>query len=284
MTVAQRLEALLELIGTLRGDHGCPWDRKQTPSSMGVYLAEEVFELIEAIEKDDAAAVAEELGDVLFQVFFIGYLYQQAGLLSIESVLAGSLEKMVRRHPHVFGDRQADTAEAVRAQWGVIKRQEKADRANGSVLDSIPTGLPALLRAWRVSQRAVDVGFEWDGLTAVMAQAEEEWREFQAELKRPEADADGRRQVAMEFGDLLFTLVNVARLARIHPETSLTAAIEKFQCRFRHMEAAAAASGKRLEEVARAEMERLWETAKMELEGGVALPGARAAGKSVAGS
>ena len=284
MSMAQRLEALVELIATLRGENGCPWDRKQTPSSMGIYLAEEVFELIEAIEKDDTAAVAEELGDVLFQVFFIGYLYQQAGLVSIDSVMAGVLEKMVRRHPHVFGDRQADTAEAVRAQWGVIKRQEKADRAGGSALDGIPAGLPALLRAWRVSQRAVDVGFEWDGLAAVMAQAEEEWREFQAELKRPEADADGRRQVAMEFGDLIFTLVNVARLARIHPETSLTAAIEKFQARFRHMEAAAAASGKRLEEVARAEMERLWETAKAELAGGATPTGAGAAGKRGAGS
>jgi tetrapyrrole methylase family protein/MazG family protein len=265
MTIDARLQALLDLIATLRGENGCPWDRQQTPASMGRYLAEEVFELLDAIGKDDTEAVAEEMGDVLFQVFFIACLYREAGRLDLESVLARNHEKMVRRHPHVFGQGTAATAGAVRDQWVRIKREEKGAAAPVSALDSIPAGLPALLRAWRVSRRAVEIGFDWDDLKAVMAKAEEEWREFQAELDRPDAEADGRRRIAMEFGDLLFTLVNVARFAGIHPETSLTAAIGKFETRFRHMEAAATDAGKDLAALTREEMDALWEGAKRTL-------------------
>ncbi|RLB97313.1 MAG: nucleoside triphosphate pyrophosphohydrolase [Deltaproteobacteria bacterium] len=265
MTLAARLQALLDLIKTLRGEHGCPWDRRQTPASMGRYLAEEVFELIEAIEKDDAAAVAEELGDVLFQAFFIAELYRETGRLNLEAVLAQIHAKMVRRHPHVFGDAAAETTEAVRTQWEQIKRAERGAAAPGSALDGVPAGMPALLRAWRISQRAIGVGFDWPDLEAVIHQAEDEWREFREELARPDAEADGRRRIAMEFGDLLFTLVNVARFARIHPETALTAAIGKFEARFRHMERAAAAAGKDLVDVPREEMERLWDAAKNRL-------------------
>ncbi len=265
MTIEARLQLLLELIATLRGENGCPWDRKQTPASMGRYLVEEVFELLDAIEKDDADAVVEEMGDVLFQVLFIACLYRDAGRLDIETVLARNHEKMVRRHPHVFGQEAAATVEAVREQWVRIKREEKGEAARGSVLDGIPAGLPALLRAWRVSKRAVEVGFDWDDLESVMAKAEEEWQEFRAELNRPDVETDERRRVSMEFGDLLFTLVNVARFARIHPETSLTAAIGKFEARFRHMEAAAASAGRDLTAVPRLEMEALWEAAKRSL-------------------
>ncbi len=265
MSVAPGIEALLNLIATLRGENGCPWDRKQTPVSMGVYLAEETFELIDAIQRDDPAAVCEELGDVLFQAFFIAWLYQEAGRMKIETVLAENLAKMVRRHPHVFGDGRAETPEAVRIQWDAIKRREKGAGPRRSVLDSIPAGMPALLRAWRVSQRAVAMGFDWADGRAVMRQAEDEWREFQEELAKPQGDAD-RAEVAMEFGDLLFTLVNVARVSRIHPETALTAAIDKFQARFRYMEAAAAAAGKSLDQLPREEMEVLWEKAKDDLQ------------------
>ena len=265
MSVATGIEALLTLIATLRGKNGCPWDRKQTPASMGVYLAEETFELIDAIQRDDAAAVSEELGDVLFQVFFLAYLFQEAGRLKIETVLAENLEKMVRRHPHVFADRQAETPEAVRIQWDAIKRGEKGGNVNRSVLDSVPAGMPALLRAWRVSERAVAMGFDWQDRGAVMRQAEDEWREFQEELGQPQADGSDRSAVAMEFGDLLFTLVNVARFTQIHPETALTAAIDKFQARFRHMEAAAARAGRSLDRLTRDEMEDLWKKAKAEL-------------------
>lgn len=266
MTLDTRLQALLDLIGTLRGENGCPWDRRQTPASMGRYLAEEVFELIEAIERDDAAAVAEELGDVLFQAFFIAELYREAGRLDLEGVLAQIHAKMVRRHPHVFGDASAETTAAVRAQWEQIKRAEKGNAGPASALDGVPAGMPALLRAWRISQRAVAVGFDWPDAGGVMAQAEDEWREFRAELTRTDAETDGRRRIAMEFGDLLFTLVNVARFARIHPETSLTAAIGKFEARFRHMERAAAAAGKDIAALPREEMEQLWQAAKRALD------------------
>jgi tetrapyrrole methylase family protein / MazG family protein len=265
MTLDARLRALLDLIGTLRGENGCPWDRRQTPASMGRYLAEEVFELMEAIEKNDAAAVAEELGDVLFQVFFIAELYREAGRLELESVLAQIHAKMVRRHPHVFAGAAAETTEAVRAQWTEIKRAEKGGTGPESALEGVPAGLPALLRAWRISQRAIAVGFDWPDEEGVLRQAEDEWREFRTELSRPDVEADGRRRVAMEFGDLLFTLVNVARFARIHPETALTAAIGKFEARFRHMERATAAAGKNFADISRPEMEELWERAKQAL-------------------
>lgn len=266
MDLSERLEALFHLIATLRGENGCPWDRKQTPGSMAGYLAEEVFELIDAIEKDDAEAVADEMGDVLFQVFFIAALYQEAGRLDLATVLARNVAKMVGRHPHVFGDAKADNPEAVRVQWEQIKRREKTAGDDPSVLGDVPAGLPPLLRAWRVSQKAVAVGFEWDDLAAVMAQAEDEWGEFQAELAAAATEGAGRDKVALEFGDLLFTLVNVARRAGIHPETSLTAAIQKFEARFRHMEDAVAAAGGRLDQVPRPEMERLWQAAKRALD------------------
>ncbi len=265
MSVADGIEALLNLIATLRGQNGCPWDRKQTPASMGVYLAEETFELIEAMQRDDDAAVCEELGDVLFQVFFIASLFQESGRLKIDTILAQNREKMIRRHPHVFGDRQAETPEAVRIQWDAIKRSEKGEDAQRSVLDSVPAGMPALLRAWRVSQRAVAMGFDWEDRRAVMRQAEDEWREFQEELRKLQDGRTDRSDAAMEFGDLLFTLVNVARFTRIHPETALTAAIDKFQTRFRHMEAACAAAGRSLDQLTRDEMEELWKKAKVEL-------------------
>jgi tetrapyrrole methylase family protein/MazG family protein len=180
-------------------------------------------------------------------------------------VLAGNVAKMVRRHPHVFGERQADSPEAVRVQWQEIKVQEQAEAADASALAGIPAGMPALLRAWRVSQRAVAMGFGWEDLAGVMAQAEDEWREFQDELSHSGSAGENRRRVALEFGDLLFTLVNVARLARIHPETSLTAAIQKFEQRFRHMETAATAAGERLDRMPREALEHLWQEAKRAL-------------------
>lgn len=262
-----RLAELLDLIRTLRAENGCPWDRKQTPASMGGYLVEEVFELLDAIQRDDVDAVADELGDVLFQAFFIAVLYREAGRLDIGAVLARNVAKMVRRHPHVFGRRRADTPEAVRTQWQEIKAREKDGAADDSALAGIPAGMPALLRAWRVSQRAVAMGFDWEDLAGVMAQAEDEWREFQAELEGFRGADEERRRVELEFGDLLFTLVNVARLARIHPETSLTAAIQKFEARFRHMEAAAAAAGDRLDRMPREAVEALWRLAKRALDG-----------------
>ncbi|MCJ8500069.1 nucleoside triphosphate pyrophosphohydrolase [Desulfatitalea alkaliphila] len=255
--------AVLALIETLRGEQGCPWDRKQTPASAITYLVEEAFELMEAVIADDTDAILEEMGDVLFQVLFLMVLYRQAGRFKPTEVLACNLRKMIHRHPHVFGGDTLDDADQVKRRWREIKQQEKG-KDRPSVLDAVPSGLPALLRAYRVSERAAGIGFDWDDLAGVTVQAESEWAEFNAERNRmPEGDGTTRKdRMAEELGDVLFTLVNVARLAGIHPETALTAATEKFVGRFKQMERMAADQGKRLDEVPRQGLDAFWERVK----------------------
>ncbi len=256
------IDALLQLIDTLRGENGCPWDREQTPASMAVYLAEETFELIEAIENGDTAAACEELGDVLFLLLFILRIYDAGGLFDLDAVAARVTAKMVRRHPHVFGDAAADTASQVRRQWQVIKKTEKAPGRQKSIIDSIPSGLPALLRAYRVSERAAQAGFDWPDLSGVMEKFSEESAEFNQELERQNAPEGSPEKLAMEFGDILFTLANVARFAGFHPETALTGAINKFTCRFRQMESLLQAKGLDMGSVSPAKLDEFWELAK----------------------
>jgi tetrapyrrole methylase family protein/MazG family protein len=260
------LGALLSVIRRLRGRNGCPWDRKQTPRSMTPYVIEESYELVDAIEAGRHADVCEELGDVLFHILFLIEIFSENKQFDMTDVIGGIRRKMIRRHPHVFGDRKVDSSEAVRKQWRDIKKAEKRDQPPASVLDSIPNGLPALARAYRVSERAVGEGFEWPDLDGVLDQAEEEWREFKEELERRSTAVDDH-QLKLEFGDVLFTLVNVARVAKIHPETSLVGAIAKFERRFRLMEKLAAGEGMALAETARNDMEDLWERAKIILAG-----------------
>ncbi|MFP4350001.1 MAG: nucleoside triphosphate pyrophosphohydrolase [Desulfococcaceae bacterium] len=266
----KNIDGLMRLIQTLRGEGGCPWDKKQTPETMALYLIEEVYELADAIESGDPEVIREELGDVLFQVLFIAHLFQEKSEFDIEDAAAASLEKMVRRHPHVFGDGHVDGAEDVRRQWHQIKREEKAekgDRGNGSLLDSVPTGLPALMRAHRISERAARTGFDWKDLAGVMHQAELEWAELKEALgKNGGGDVD-REAISLEFGDVLFTLVNVARFAKVHPEAALSGSTRKFEKRFKHMEAAAEKQGRTIEGAGREEMDRMWEDAKQAVDG-----------------
>ena len=262
MTHSPTFAAVLELIATLRGENGCPWDRKQTPGSMTVYLIEEAFELVEAIESDDTDAIEEEMGDVLFQVLFLMYLYQQTGRIRLTDVLDRNLRKMIHRHPHVFGPDKLQDAGQVKERWRQLKQEEKQGHSE-SVLDSIPSGLPALMRAYRVSERAAGIGFDWESAKEVIAQAESEWEEFKAEvdaLMPGSPEALSRAQ--MEFGDVLFTMLNVARLLGIHPERALSQSTLKFISRFQKMEAAAAGQGKTIGDIGRQEMERLWSAAK----------------------
>jgi MazG family protein len=253
-------EALRRLIATLRGEDGCPWDRKQTPATLSIYLIEEIYELVDAIAAGDTAAILEELGDVLFQVLFVAYLYEQERQLTIEQVLERIIDKMIHRHPHVFGSEKIDTAGAVKEQWRRIKQQEKG--GHRCLLDSVPAGMPALMRAYRVSERAAGTGFDWDDLAEVMMQAEREWTEFKSEVDDGAATGMNRSKAAMELGDVLFTLVNVARRAGIHPETALSQSTRKFIRRFNWMEAEAMARESSLESLTRDALDRLWECAK----------------------
>jgi len=258
------LGAVIDLIRHLRGEGGCPWDRKQTPQSLSVYLIEEMYELVDAIASGDAQAVCEELGDVVFQVLFLSELYRESGAFDLDNVVQHNVEKMVRRHPHVFGEKKASSTAAIRANWHAIKKEEKKANGNGretSVLDSIPASLPALLRSYRVSERAARTGFDWADLMEVMGKVEEEWDEFKIAVQQIGDDAT-RDKAAVEFGDIIFTLSNVARFVGFHPETALTAAINKFERRFRYMEHAFSDQGSDLEAATREEMDRAWEAAK----------------------
>lgn len=253
-------ETLQRLIAILRGEQGCPWDRKQTPITLSVYLIEEIYELVDAIASDDTKAILEELGDVLFQVFFTAYIYEQDHRFSFPQVLQKIIGKMIHRHPHVFGSEKVETTGEVKKQWQRIKQEEKGKQH--SLLDSIPAGMPALMRAYRISERAAGTGFDWDTLSGVMHQVEQEWAEFSAEVKDAPTGEKAKAKATMEFGDVLFTMVNAARLAGIHPETALSRSTQKFIKRFKYMEARAAGSHMRLESMPRDEMERLWQAAK----------------------
>jgi MazG family protein len=256
------LEAILTLIRRLRAPEGCPWDRKQTPSSLVNYLIEEVHELAAAIASGDTADVCEELGDVIFQVLFLVELYRETGRFDLTKIVATNLDKMVRRHPHVFADRQDISTDEIRANWHAIKKAEKANDGDGEgLLDSIPANLPALMRAYRISERAARAGFDWSDMDGVMAKVEEEWQEFKA-ARRGTPEGGDPQAAAMEFGDILFTLTNVARFARFHPESALAAAVNKFEQRFRLMETFFRGQGRDIETAARDELESAWDKAK----------------------
>ena len=259
------INSIIELIERLRSENGCPWDRKQTPKTIAVYLLEEVYELVDAIESGDPSGVCEELGDVLFHILFLSGLFREMGHFDIKDVVDLNVEKMTRRHPHVFGNEQVDSVEEVRARWHQIKKQEKSLAKEGSILDSVPAGFPALLRAYRNSERAAKTGFDWNDIPDVMQKVEEEWSELKAELERENRAPTDQDLLALEFGDVLFTLVNVARFANIHPEIALKGSTKKFERRFRHMERQISKRKREMESFSQDELNGLWEEAKSKI-------------------
>lgn len=258
---------ITELIERLTAPNGCPWDRKQTPQTLTVYLIEEMYELIDAVHRDDSADIEEEMGDVLFQLLFLLHLYRERHGMSLDGIVRRNVEKMIRRHPHVFGEETIETSDGVRRRWQQIKQAEKSGQGPSGLFDSIPKGVPALVRAYRVSDRAAKAGFDWETLPDVMKKVEEEWLEFLAEVRRTDdrdAGEENRKRLSMEFGDILFTLVNVARFAGIHPETALTESTRKFEERFRRMEVEVSRTNGDLSALTMDEWQSLWSRAKME--------------------
>jgi len=256
------LDSLIRLIETLRGENGCPWDKKQTTRSMALYLVEELYELLDAMEKGVPDDVCEELGDVLFHIFFIARLFEEAGNFNIEDVASRNIQKMTRRHPHVFGSAPLESAEEVKRQWHAIKTNEKKSVPDGSLLDSLPSKLPALMRAYRISERVAKAGFDWNDMQGVLTKVEEEFSELKSAIQ---ADGDtglNQRNVSLELGDLFFTLVNVARFSHIHPETALADATRKFEARYRELERLLAAADKTLASLSPEETDLFWEKAK----------------------
>jgi MazG family protein len=251
------LEPLLTLVERLRAPGGCPWDREQRLADLRAYLLEEAHELAAAIDGGDWQEIAAELGDLLFQAAFIGRLAAEAGAFEVSEAIDGVRRKMVARHPHVFGGEELADAEAVRAAWERRKLQEEPRR--DSLLAGVPASLPSLLAAYRLTQKAAGVGFDWPAAAAVLAKAEEEIAELRQALAAGEAAG-----VREEVGDLLFTVANLARKLDIDPEAALAGANGKFRRRFHHVERGLEARGKRLGEASLEEMDGLWDEAKQQ--------------------
>jgi tetrapyrrole methylase family protein / MazG family protein len=269
--VSHRFQKLTDLMAALRAPKGCPWDRKQTHESLKPYLLEETYEVLETIDQQDPRKLSEELGDVLLQVLFHSQIAAEAGAFTIDEVLDGLADKLVRRHPHVFANGSDDpvpnNADQVLAKWEEIKRLERqAEGRPQSVLDGVPQTLPALLRAYQIQARASRVGFDWShdqaGFDQVLSKIEEEIHELRTALRQPPADELRQRDVEAEFGDVLFSLVNLARIVKVNPEDALRQTVNRFIARFQYIERQAADVGKTVADLSLAEMNRLWEEAK----------------------
>ncbi|HET8578990.1 MAG TPA: nucleoside triphosphate pyrophosphohydrolase [Methylomirabilota bacterium] len=262
--------SLLSIMARLRGEGGCPWDREQTRESLKPYLVEEAYEVLDAIDGRRTDDLVEELGDLLFQVVFHCQLAAERGEFTMTQVLERLNDKMVRRHPHVFGDRVVADARAALAQWERIKNDEGGrDGAPRSVLEGVPASLPALLRAQRLQVKAGRVGFDW-------ASAPEAWqkvREEAGEVEQAMASGD-RARIGEEMGDLLFSMVNVARLAGIDAEDCLRQAAQKFTRRFKEVEAEMRAAGRTVSDASAEDLDRAWEAAKAREPEPPAAPGA----------
>lgn len=254
----QLFTKLVDIMRTLRSEQGCMWDRKQTHESIKPYLIEEAYEVLAAIDHNSPDDLREELGDLLFQVIFHAQLAAEKGDFHIYDILEHIIEKMTRRHPHVFGDTKVDNTKEILANWEQIKQTEKK-RSGKSVLSGVPHELPALLRAHRLQEKAARVGFDHTSLKQVFAKLEEELAEFEAALQSKNAS-----HMEEELGDLLFSLVNVARFIEINPEEALRKTIMKFIKRFRYIEEKVVGSGHQLNEIGLDELDRLWKEAKDE--------------------
>lgn len=255
--------AFVDTIAALRAPNGCPWDREQTHESIARNMIEEAYEAVDAIEQHDATHLREELGDVLLQVVLQSQIAADAGEFTVADVCRDVNAKMIRRHPHVFGEAAAGSAEDVLSIWDNVKLAEKSaadaqtEEPEG-LLDSVPASFPALLQAYKISRKAVAAGFEWDTVEDVWAKVEEEIAEFKQACRSDDAQAK-----ELEFGDVLFSLVNVARKEGIDAETALRATCRKFRERWAFMEGAVWGQGKRIEELDMDEMQQLWDQAKM---------------------
>jgi tetrapyrrole methylase family protein/MazG family protein len=252
----QAFDELVSLFARLRAPGGCPWDRAQDHRTLKPYIIEEAYEVVEAIEENDPKKLQEELGDLLGQVIFHAQIAREAGLFGIQEVIAGQMEKMTRRHPHIFAKTKVKDAAEVLLNWEEIKyREKKKDRP--SALDGVPKHLPALLKAHRIQDKAARLGFDWEHIDGAFAKLEEELEEFSR------AYAGGRKkEITDELGDILFTLVNLSRFLNVDPEGALRGTIDKFTSRFQHIEKSLKKSKKSFKEVSLDEMEALWQQSK----------------------
>jgi len=277
--MSDRFDELVQLMAKLRAPDGCPWDRKQTHDSLKPYLLEETYEVLETIDKQDEPKLREELGDLLLQILFHAQIAAERKTFTVEDVMQLLADKLVRRHPHVFGRQDTDealTPDQVYSNWEQIKKSERQETGRSeSALDGVPKTLPALLRAFQIQARASRVGFDWpqngEGVHQVMDKVKEEIEELTDAYgaRNDQAGEAGRhatqRNIEDEMGDVLFALVNLARFLKVNPEDVLRRATDRFADRFHFIEAEAARAGRTLESMTLAEMDALWEEAKRKL-------------------
>ncbi len=256
------IERLRDVMAALRDPQsGCPWDREQTFETIAPYTIEEAYEVAEAIAQDDMAELREELGDLLFQVVYHAQMAEERGAFDFDDVATAISDKMIRRHPHVFGEDRVQFPEDVVGIWEEIKRRERAEKGRAepaSALDGVPLALPGLTRAWKLHRRAARAGFDWSSPQAVFAKIREELDELEAEI----VGGEPPERIADELGDVLFTVTRLAGFLDQDPETVMRAAQRKFTRRFRYMEAQLQAAGQRMEEASMEQLEQLWHAAK----------------------
>lgn len=257
-----KLEKFAEIIAKLRDPNGgCPWDLEQTYQTMPPHILEEAYEVVEAINQDDRKELKEELGDLLMQVVFLSQLAQEEGAFTLDDVIDGITDKIIRRHPHVFGEIKAENSDEVLKNWENIKQQERYQKEQFSILDNVPIALPSLLRAAKLQKRCAKVGFDWSELEPTIQKVEEELQEVRDEVsKQPQ----NPQAIEEEIGDLLFASVNVARHLKLNPEEALRKANLKFERRFRQVEQSILSSGRQLEQVSLAEMDLIWDQVKQQ--------------------
>ena len=254
----QEFTNLLDVLKRLRAPDGCPWDRQQTPETIKKYMIEEAYELYEAISGDEPEEVKEELGDLFFLLLFLADLYEEKGAFGLSSALKGIKDKMIRRHPHIFGNVKINGAQDVITNWQAIKGEEAREKGKRkSVLGNLPLALPALQRAFRIGERAGRVGFDWPDEKGVLKKLEEEIGELKTAL-----EGGKREEIEDELGDLLFTVSNLSRKLGFNPEDTLKRALNKFVKRFQRMEDAISRDGKDMAELDIDTLESYWQKTK----------------------
>ncbi|HMA60803.1 MAG TPA: nucleoside triphosphate pyrophosphohydrolase [Halanaerobiales bacterium] len=250
-------DKLLYVMDKLRGPEGCPWDRKQDFYSLKPYIIEEAYEVVEALEEKDMELLKEELGDLLLQVVFQAQIGKEAKIFDINDVISGITTKLIRRHPHVFGEEKIDTAQEVKKTWEEIKKKERTNNNEGSILDDVSKIQPSLNQAYEIQQKAAEVGFDWDEIKDVLLKVEEEI----AELKEI-IDKENKDRIEDEIGDLFFAVVNLSRFKDINPEIALLRTINKFKKRFNYIEDTVKDENKNIRQMSLEELDGYWNEAK----------------------
>mgnify|MGYP000947694277 CR=1 FL=1 len=254
------LEDLIGIMKLLRSEKGCPWDREQNHESLKKYLIEETYEVLEAIDLNDKDKLCEELGDLLLQVVFHAQIGHEQDNFSMEDIITGICRKIIMRHTHVFGNDTINTSEGVINNWELIKKKEKGMSTQTEVLKAIPNNLPALMRSYKVQQKAAQVGFDWDNIEDVFNKVYEEIQELKDVYQSKNVE-----RINDEMGDIFFAVVNLSRFLHVQPELALTHTIKKFIYRFEYIEKESLKDGKKLEEMTLEEMDKLWNKAKKNL-------------------